>query len=153
MRPPQIPIMPFVVLALILWPTTVSPRRLKQLAFGIWLTGGVVLCSFGFMRLHEVARSGGGALLALVIGLAVGFGKGRLLLAKTSRRNIARLDALAEPLRPIRVYDGRSWTVIGLMTAIAIALNLSWIPLSPLARGGINLAIGSALIISSFTYV
>ena len=49
-------------------------------------------------------------------------------------------------MRPIRVYDGRSWAVIGVMTAAAVALNQGWIPLSTLARGGVNLAIGSALI-------
>lgn len=150
MRPPQIPIMPFVVLGLLLWPTALAPRRLKQLAFAIWLTGGVVLCAFGLMRLRS---AGEGAFAALALGIAAGAAKGRLILAKTSRRNIARLDALPGPMRPIRVYDGRSWTIIGVMTAIAIALNLGWIPLGPLARGGVNLAIGSALILSSFTYV
>ncbi len=56
-------------------------------------------------------------------------------------------------MRPIRVYDGRSWGVIGVMTAVAVALNLGWIPLSLVARGGVNLAIGSALVLSSFTYI
>lgn len=152
MRPPQVPIMPFVVLALLLWPTALAPRRLKQLAFAIWLTGGVVLCSFGLMRLRDGGGSGG-ALLALAAGLAAGVAKGRLILSRTSLRNIARLDALPGPMRPIRVYDGRSWAIIGVMTAAAVALNLGWIPLAPLARGGVNLAIGSALLLSSFTYV
>lgn len=146
--------MPFIVLALLLWPTALAPRRLKQLAFAIWLTGGLVLCSFGLMRLRDAsASSGRAAVLALVLGLAAGVAKSLLILTKTSRRNIARLDALTVPMRPIRVYDGRSWTVIGAMTAVAVGLNLGWIPLSLVARGGVNLAIGSALILSSFTYV
>ena len=154
MRPPQIPVMPFVVLALLLWPTALEPRRLKQLAFAIWLTGGVVLCSFGAMRLRDAAgASPGGAWLALAAGLLAGLAKGRFILSRTSRRNIARLDALTRPMRPIRVYDGRSWTIIGAMTAIAVGLNLGWIPLAPLARGGVNVAIGSALVLSSFTYL
>ncbi|KAJ8134119.1 hypothetical protein OY671_012667, partial [Metschnikowia pulcherrima] len=94
-----------------------------------------------------------GAWLASAAGSAVGLAKGQSISAKTSRRNIARLDASAEPMRPIRVYDGRSWSIIGVMTAIAVALNLGWIPLGLLPRGGVNLAIGSALILSSFTYV
>lgn len=144
--------MPFVVLGLLLWPTALAPRRLKQLAFAIWLTGGLVLCSYGVMRLRG-SGAGARAWLALAAALAVGAVKGRLVLARTSRRNIARLDALTQPLRPIRVYDGRSWAIIGVMTAIAVGLNLGWIPLAPLWRGGVNLAIGSALILSSFTYV
>lgn len=154
MRPPQIPVMPFVVLALLLWPTPLEPRRLKRLAFAIWLTGGLVLCSFGAMRLRDAAAaSAGGAWLAAVLGLAAGSAKGRFVLTKTSRRNIARLDAMTLPMRPIRVYDGRSWAIIGVMTAIAVGLNLGWIPLAPLARGGVNVAIGSALVLSSFTYL
>ena len=61
MRPPQVPIMPFVVLALVLWPGALPPRRLKQLAFAIWLAGGVALCSFGLMRLNEARSSGAGS--------------------------------------------------------------------------------------------
>jgi hypothetical protein len=145
--------MPFVVLALALWPAPLAPRRLKQLAFAVWLAGGLVLCAFGLMRLGEVRSAGGGIWLALALGLAAGVAKSALILVTTSRRNIARLDALPGPMRPIRVYDGRSWAVIGLMTAVAVALNLGWIPLSLAARGAINLAIGSALILSSFPYV
>lgn len=143
--------MPFVVLALVLWPGTLTPRNLKRLAFAIWLTGGLVLCSYGAMRLRG-SGAGARAWLMPAAALAVGAAKGRLILARTSRRNIARLDALTEPLRPLRVYDGRSWGIIGVMTAIAVGLNLGWIPLDPLWRGGVNLAIGSALILSSFTY-
>lgn len=143
--------MPFVVLGLLLWPTAISPRSLKRLAFAIWLTGGIVLCSYGVLRLR--GASDGRAWVALLAGLAAGLAKGRLFLTNASRRNIARLDALTEPLRPIRVYDARSWAIIGVMTALAVALNLGWIPLGPLVRGGVNLAIGSALILSSFAYV
>lgn len=153
MRPPQVPVMPFVVLALVLWPGALAPRRLKQLAFAIWLAGGLVLGAFGLMRLSEARSFGASVWPALALGLAAGAVKSVLILVATSRRNIARLDALAGPLRPIRVYDGRSWAVIGVMTAVAVALNLGWIPLSLVARGGVNIAIGTALVLSSFTYV
>lgn len=153
MRPPQVPVMPFVVLALVLWPGALAPRNLKRLAFAIWLSGGLVLCSFGLMRLNEARAGGVGVWLALGLGLAAGCAKSVLILVATSRRNIARLDALSGPMRPIRVYDGRSWAVIGVMTGVAAALNLGWIPLSLVARGGVNIAIGTALVLSSFTYV
>lgn len=152
MSPPRVPIMPFVVLALLLWPVPLAPRRLKQLAFAIWLSGGLVLCSFGLLRLSEARSSGGPVWAVLALGLAAGYAKSVLILVTTSRRNIARLDALAGPMRPIRVYDGRSWAVIAVMTAVAAALNLGWIPLSLVARGGVNVAIGAALVLSSFTY-
>ena len=153
MRPPQVPVMPFVVLALVLWPGALAPRRLKQLAFAIWLSGGLVLSAFGLMRLNEARASGGPVWAVLALGMAAGAAKSVLILVATSRRNIARLDALTEPLRPIRVYDGRSWAVIAVMTGVAVALNLGWIPLSLVARGGVNIAIGTALVLSSHTYV
>jgi hypothetical protein len=39
------------------------------------------------------------------------------------------------------------------MTTLAVALNLGWIPLPLFTRGGVNVAIGAALISSSFAYV
>ncbi len=149
-----LPMMPFIALVLLALPVRLSPRRLAWLAFGLWALGGVVLCSLGTSRLLLAGRDtvapgllGFGA----VLSLAIGFAKGRLLLSKTASRNIERLGRLTEDQRPIHVYGPRSWMVISLMTAVSLALSLGGVP--PFWRGTVNLAIGAALVTSSFNYL
>jgi len=146
--------MPFIAIVLLALPVRLSPRRLAWLAFGLWLLGGVVLCSLGTSRLLQAGRAGMQlALVALGAGIAVAIGiaKGRFLLSRAAARNIERLDGLTENLRPIRVYGARSWVVIGLMAAISLALNLGGV--APFWRGAVNLAIGAALVTSSLNYL
>lgn len=148
------PIMPFIALLLLALPVRLAPRRLAWLAFGLWLLGGVVLCSLGTSRLLQAGREGlGTSVLALGAGvsLAIGIAKGRFLLSKTASRNIERLGGLTENLRPIQVYGARSWVVIGLMVAISLVLNLGGVP--PFWRGAVNVAIGAALVTSSLNYL
>jgi hypothetical protein len=88
---------------------------------------------------------------AIVIGLAIGYGKGKFVLSKTSQRNIERIDQFTEPKRPIQVYSIRSWIIIGVMVGISVLLTVLQTPL--FWRGSVNLAIGFALVISSLTYL
>lgn len=149
--PASIPVMPVVFALLLLLPVRLSPRQLKGLAFFLWLTGGLILAARGVVWLVGAHPAMGLLAGCLAGALAVGFGKGRFVLSKTSRRNIERLEALREPQPPIRVYSGRSWAIIAVMVAISVGLNLA--PVDPLWRGTINLAIGMALIISSMAYL
>ena len=151
---PALPIMPFIAVALLALPVKLAPRSLGWLAFGLWLLGGAVLLSLGTARLLHAERDG--ATPALIVGiavaaLAVGATKGWFILRKTARRNIDRLAALTEARRPIHVYGARSWTVIGLMTALSIGLTLGGVP--PLWGGRVTLAIGAALATSSLNYL
>jgi len=148
---PALPIMPFIAVALLALPVKLAPRSLGWLAFGLWLLGGAVLLSLGTARLLHAERDGATPALIAVAALAVGATKGWFILRKTARRNIDRLAALTEARRPIHVYGARSWTVIGLMTALSIGLTLGGVP--PLWRGMVNLAIGAALATSSLNYL
>ncbi len=149
--PVSLPVMPVVFALLLLLPVRLSPRQLKALAFFLWLTGGFILAGRGITWLLG-AHPATGLLAGCLIGaLAVGFGKGRFVLSKTSRRNIERLDAMQAAHPPIRVYSARSWAIIAVMVAISVGLNLAQV--DPLWRGTINLAIGMALIISSLAYL
>ena len=118
-----------------------------------------MLTYLGFMRLLDPAALSAAnvtlstALIAGIIGLLIGFGKGRFVLSKTSTKNIERLNALSEPLPPRHVYSKRSWIVLSVMVLIALSLNTGLIPLAVYLRGAVNLAIGFALIISSLTYL
>ena len=150
--PTTVPIMPFIILGLLLLPIKLSSQQLKGLAFVLWLVGGIVLFWRGGMFLAQTGNQFSWAIEALVIVAAViiGAAKGKFVLSKTSQKNIERLDNLTEPQRPIKVYSLRSWIMIGLMGLISILLTVFQTP--DLLRGGVNLAIGMALVISSLAY-
>jgi hypothetical protein len=147
-------IMVALFLVLILLPIRLHRAQLMVLAFVLWLMGGLMLVAVGAGRiaegqtLHDTLQLALGILAALIIG----FGKGKFMLGKASQRNIDRLNALAEPQRPVHVYGSRSWMVIGLMVGISVLIN-TLDAIDPFWRGIINLAIGMALIVSSFTYL
>jgi len=151
--PNNMPIMPFIILVLLLLPIRLSSSQMKGLAFFIWLVGGIVLCIRGINFITTAPEHPGALMLgALAAGaLAIGFGKGKFVLSKTSRKNLERIDQFDEPKKPIQVYSAKSWIMIGLMVGISVALNIFNTPL--LWRGGVNLAIGFALIISSLAYL
>lgn len=149
----SLPLTPFIAAILLLLPVKLTPRTLVKLAFFIWVLGGSVLAVMGVWRLAE-ASPGVAAptlIIAGLVWLAVGIAKGRFVLAKTSERNIERIRLMTEPQRPIRVYSLRSWIVIGLTVALSLALTVLDTP--PFWRGGINLAVGFALLISSLNYL
>ena len=147
------PVTPFIAAILLLLPVKVSPRVLIRLAFGLWVLGGSILVVLGGLRLADarLSNSAGAIIIASLLWLAIGIAKGRFVLAKTSERNIARINAMREPQRPIQVYSLRSWIVIGLTVSLSLALTLLNTP--PFWRGGINLAVGFALLISSLNYL
>ena len=151
--PNNIPMMPFIFMALILLPLRLSSQQLKSLAFMIWITGGLILTFRGSQfLLSDPSHPNTGLILgAGITALIIGLAKGRFVLSKTSKRNLERLASLTKPQRPIAVYSIRSWIMISVMVGISICLNLSHFPL--LWRGAINIGIGAALIMSSFAYL
>lgn len=154
---PQVPIMPFVAGALLLaslLPVRLAPRSLGWLAFGLWLLGGVVLLSLGAARLLQAARGEATPPVVGIIAIAalgMGAAKGWFVLRRTAQRNIDRIAALEHDQRPIHVYGIGSWVVIGLMTALSVGLTVGGV--SPLWRGLVNVAIGTALAASSLNYL
>jgi len=147
--------MPLMVIVLLLLPIRMMNRQLKVMAFFIWLVGGLVLLVRGaiFLWAASIAAKASIALLAFTVVLAafIGLAKGRFVLSKTSARNIERLDSLTEAKRPMHVYSVRSWIIIGIMVLISVALTV--FSVDNLIRGGINLAIGLGLIVSSLAYL
>jgi len=149
----SLPITPFIAVILLLLPVKLAPRVLIKLAFFLWALGGGVLVVMGGLRMADASLSMrvSAIIIASIIWLAVGVAKGRYVLAKTSQRNIERINAMTEPQRPIRVYSLRSWIVIGLTVSLSLALTLLNTP--PFWRGGVNLAVGFALLMSSLNYL
>jgi hypothetical protein len=147
------PVTPFIAVVLLLLPVKLTPRMLIKLAFGLWALGGTVLVVLGGLRMADARLSMplGAILFACAVWLAIGVAKGRFVLARTSQRNIDRIHAMSAPQRPIRVYSLRSWIVIALTVSLSLALTLLNTP--PFWRGGINLAVGFALLMSSVNYL
>ena len=147
--------MPLMVVLLLFLPIRLMGRQMKIMAFFIWLIGGLVLLARGafFLWAASIATKASVAVLAFTVVLAVfiGLAKGRFVLSKTSVRNIERIDSMTEAKRPMHVYSVRSWIVIGLMVMISVALTV--FSVGNLVRGGINLAIGLGLIVSSLAYL
>jgi len=149
----SLPITPFIAVILLLLPVKLTPRTLIKLAFFLWALGGTVLVVLGVLRMADASLTirVSVIIIASLVWLVIGIAKGRYVLAKTSQRNIERLRAMTERQRPIRVYSLRSWIVISLTVALSLALTLLNTP--PFWRGGINLAVGFALLMSSVNYL
>jgi hypothetical protein len=90
------------------------------------------------------------ALLIICLGLFVGFIKGRTVLAKTVSRIAERINSHPEGLTLKQAYDQRYWIVIGLMMVLGMMFRFLSLPFD--IRGGVDVAIGSALINGAMLY-
>lgn len=91
-----------------------------------------------------------GSLLVVMGGLLVGFLKGRVVLAKTARRVIARIVSLPSPCAVSKLYS-RSYLLL-LSSMVLLGLAFKWLPLAYDLKGFIDVAIGSALVNGSAFY-
>ncbi|HEX2580012.1 MAG TPA: hypothetical protein VHK67_06405 [Rhabdochlamydiaceae bacterium] len=90
------------------------------------------------------------ALLIVCLGLFVGFIKGRTVLAKTVNRIASRINLHPERLTLKQAYDQRYWIVIVLMMVLGMSFRALSVPFD--IRGGVDVAIGSALINGAMLY-
>lgn len=147
------PIMPLIVLVLFILPVKISPNRLLKLAFFLWVVGGLFLTTTGIFALMHPSVTMEPMMLTVAgaVALVIGFGKGKMVLSKTSQRNIDRILEMSEPAKPIHVYSLRSWIIITVM--VLISLSLTWFDAPWEWRGLVRLAVGFALIMSSMAYL
>jgi len=90
------------------------------------------------------------ALTLIVIGLILGFLKGRFILMKTVRRVVERILKLSSPVNFSQVYSKGYLMLIGAM--ILLGLSMKWLGLPQDIRGTIDVAIGSALMNGGVAY-
>ncbi len=90
------------------------------------------------------------ALTLIVIGLVIGFIKGRFVLAKTVRRVVERILKLDPPIKFSQVYSKRYLLLI--VGMILLGLSMKWLGLPMEIRGMIDVAIGSALMNGAVAY-
>lgn len=91
-----------------------------------------------------------GALIVVCLGLLIGFIKGRTVLAKTVRRIAERINLHSGNLTLKEAYDRKYWIVIGIMMTLGMMFRVFPVPMD--IHGGIDVAIGSALINGAMLY-
>jgi hypothetical protein len=135
----------------------------------IWFVVGVGLLTLGLnfilykaqVESHEttsliakISPMAGGreqaALVLIVVGLIIGFIKGRFVLVKTVKRVVERILLLEEPLKFLKIYSGRYLMLICAM--ILLGMSMKWLRFPSEIRGLVDVAIGSALMNGASAY-
>lgn len=133
-----------------------SATTLKKIAGVVWLGVGVMLAVRGLgMVFVKADASAAGAATSLVLGVLLGSAKGKFALGQAARRNIKRIDALADP-RIWHVFAPMFAVLIALMIGVGAALRAAaargWLG-GWIVVGGIYVGIGAALVVSSAAYL
>ncbi len=89
-------------------------------------------------------------MLLIVIGLLIGFLKGRYVLSKTVQRVVQRIISLPLPIKLLQVYGVRYLALIAVM--LLLGMSLKWFKLPLDVRGVVDVAIGSALMNGALGY-
>lgn len=122
-------------------------KGLKFITQTLGLEEGRPLLKF-FMSF--VGSSHKAALLLICLALLVGFLKGRMILSKTVERISSRILSHPSVLSWKEAYDRKYFIILGVMVLIGMGFRFLGIPLD--IRGGIDVAIGSALINGAMLY-
>jgi len=103
---------------------------------------------------HIAAIAGGreqAALFLMMVGLGIGYLKGKVVLVKTVKRVAERVISLPNPLKITQMY-AKSYYIL-LLSMMAIAALLRFSSISNDIRGIIDVAIGAALVKGSLLYL
>ncbi len=86
----------------------------------------------------------------IVVGLILGFIKGRFVLIKTVHRVVERITALPLPIKISQVYSRKYLMLMGGM--VLLGMSMKWLGLPTEVRGLVDVAIGSALMNGAIAY-
>ncbi len=117
-----------------------------------WILGSMAYPSLWMKRLSLLA--GGqeeGAFFLIIIGLLIGFIKGRWVLSKTVQRVVRKVEALEAPFAISSVYGKGYFFLIAGMMGLGMSLRWFQVPLD--IRGFVDVAVGSALMNGALLYV
>lgn len=110
--------------------------------------------SEGSSLLHTMASYFGGTQQAAVacigMALAIGYFKGRFVLAKTVKKMVARIRSLPTPVGLHLIYSFKFYILIAFMIGLGMALKFFSVPED--VRGIVDIAIGAALINGAVLY-
>lgn len=136
----------------------------------IWMAMGIFLMNMGLRLIAEksvivtytqessliksLSSVFGGiqeAAVALIgIALAIGYFKGRFVLAKTVAKMVARIRSLKAPVSLHRIYAPKFYLLIAIMMGLGFLFR--WLEVPHDIRGVIDVAVGAALINGAVLY-
>ena len=90
------------------------------------------------------------ALMIVVLGLAIGYVKGRFVLGKSAYRGISHIRSLPNPAYLTQLYGWKYYVLLSVMISLGISMKYLGIPLD--VRGLVDIIVGSALINGAMTY-
>lgn len=134
-----------------------NKRNLLLIAGGVWVIVGIFLIFRG-AHLYELAVSEQHStqeaiLFSGFMGLVIGAVKGRFVLSKTARKNIARIENLVAPLKVHHVFSKPFYGFIAGMMLLGFLLRyLNGYLGGYVVVAAIYCGIGMALLVSSRAY-
>jgi len=90
----------------------------------------------------------GAALIWIAFMLLIGYFKGSRVFSKSVNRSVARIQALPNPASITKMYSPAYYILLGSMVLLGVLVRFA--PLD--VRGGIDVAVGSALIHGAMLY-
>lgn len=90
------------------------------------------------------------ALMLIAASLFIGHMKGRYVLGKSAIRGIERIKSFPNPTQLTNIYSAKYYILIAIM--IGLGMSMKFLGLSNDIRGGVDVAIGAALLSGSMLY-
>jgi len=139
----------------------VSRSTHLKMAAGLWGMVGLGLLTAGLIFLfgHQTmgTLSGDGSAIGMtegicfVVALIVGFAKGKWVLPKVAKKNIARIEALPEQSPAYLTFSAKSWMLV--LGMIVIGRTIRFLGAPHFIVGAIYVAVGIALLLGSRVYL
>jgi len=90
------------------------------------------------------------ALLIVALALIVGYFKGKFVLGKSAIKGIQRIRSFPNPTSLANIYSAKYYILLAAMVALGMSIKYMGVPQD--VRGGVDVAIGSALINGAILY-
>lgn len=133
----------------------------------IWFVGGIILLSKGLNFVVESSKSEQvgtlislllplsktkeqAALFLVVIGLMIGYLKGKMVFVKSVKRVVERIFSFTSPVRLVDIYT-KSYLIL-ILSMVGLGFIIRFLPIGLDVRGVIDVAIGSALLKGALLY-
>lgn len=143
-----------------------SHNKMAIFSGAIWMTIGIFLLQLGLNLLFQPIAVGTStplfnilstyispseaAIFITVLGLYIGFLKGKYVLTKTANRTLNQIRMLPNPAPLHKMYDRKYYILLGIMITLGMSIKYMGIPND--VRGAIDVIIGSALINGAVHY-
>lgn len=141
-----------IVISGLIW--TVVGISLLSLGIGFVMEGSGTTKPANFPLMSFLKQYTGNfeqaALLVTVMGLAIGYFKGRFVLGKSAKKGIERILSFSNPTHIKNIYSAKYYVLLLFMVTLGISIKYLGIPKD--VRGMIDIAIGSALINGAMFY-